>query len=119
MTDHEEAGRHVLQHLRYIFAELAQPSIAAGACGVRGEMRPDFARQMWRKSAALTGRVSCLVLTRLRLLLRNRLGLDHGSAQAQHQLVRVDRRLLRLRTKMLALQLGDNQLQMLDPVHLR
>jgi len=119
MTDHEEAGWSVFEHFRYIFAELAQLSATAGTCGVLGEMRSDFTPQMYRKSTALAGRASGLVLTRLRRLWHNRLGLDHGSAQAQHQLIRVDRRLLRLRTKVLALQLGNHQFQMFDPVDLR
>src|ERR1700738_614668 len=118
MADDEEARRHVLEHLRNVFTELAQFALTARALAVFGHVRPDFATQMRGESTALAARGCALNLLYL-LDLYRRLSLYYARAQAEHQLVRVDRRLFRLRTILCASHLGELQFKMFDPVHLR
>ena len=47
MTKHLEAGANVLQHLGYIFAELAQPAAAVGTRFMTRHMSMDFARKVF------------------------------------------------------------------------
>ena len=95
MANDEEARRHVLNHLRSIFTQLAQLSVATRAPGVLGKVGPDFAWQMRRKRATLVLSAPRLLHTDLLLLGLNRLlRLDHATTQAKRQLVLVECSLL-------------------------
>src|ERR1039458_5349916 len=43
MADDEETRRHVLEHLRHVFAQLTQLTVAARALDMCRKMRSDFA----------------------------------------------------------------------------
>jgi hypothetical protein len=111
VSDDLEAGRHILQHLRNIFAQLAQLTAALGACNFIGQMRVDFARQMLRQRTPRR-----LVLRRsIRCCCRSVFGLACLQFfELEFQLLDLARDLLASRAEHHAAQLSDDQLQMFD-----
>ena len=118
MANHKEARRDVLQHLRDIFAQLAQRAAALWAGLFFRKMGVNFASEMFRQRATLAGG-GCGSLRRSR---RSRFVLGLGrlgnrSLQAfelKFELLDLAANLLRLAPELHAPQFGDDQFQMLD-----
>ena len=118
MANHHETGGHILQHLRDIFAQLAQLALTFRAYRFFRLVPARLSRKMIRQCAprGLRCRRSRRGGDRSRFW---RVGLFLAAIrfqflQPQLQLLDLPRELLRLTPKLHAMQLGQQQLQMLD-----
>jgi hypothetical protein len=109
MADDLEAGPHVLQHLGYIFSQLAESATAVGTSLVSGHMCVDFARKMlWRGAAK--GLRGCRTLCG-----RSRLRLLDGTGGLQ--VFQLELKLFDLAEDLFALRSEEHPLQLLDQQH--
>ena len=118
MTNHHETGGHVLQHLRHILAQLAQFALALRAHRFFRLVPAGFARQMIGQGAArgfrCTGSRRGGDGSRFRRVDSFSLRFDSSSSSRNSNCSICRCQLLRLPPKLHAMQLGQQQLQMLD-----
>src|SRR5450755_1131083 len=119
MTDHLEAFGDVLKDFGDIFAKLAQRPAALGAARLLWFMRLELARKVRRQRASR--RLACSSRRR-RWLLKGRCllaAVGFQFFQLQLKLFDLPLDLLRAAPELHALQLGDEQRQMLDLMLMR